>query len=77
MDLTIHNIRKSLGRSQSFARQSRESGDTLDINIMTMMDLNTTATYIQILFLIIYGIAWVLIVKGLKKWYLRTKIFEM
>jgi len=67
IDLTAQAIKRSLIKSQVYAKDSRELGDRLDKKIDEMMSLNTTVTFIQILVLLSFGAFWIIFVGRSKR----------
>ena len=56
-----------MGNSQEIAKKAREEGDKLDVRVGEIMSISTIATVVQILFLLGFGAAWVVIFRNLKK----------
>jgi hypothetical protein len=66
LDLKVQNIRKSLGWSRQLLNESRQLGDSLEASLNELNDFSVNATLLQIGFLVLYGVAWILFMRQQK-----------
>ena len=62
----MQNIRKSLGWSRQLLNESRQLGDSLEASLNELNDFSVNATLLQIGFLVLYGVAWILFMRQQK-----------
>ena len=60
-------IKKSLSWCQIHVQEAQEMGDKVEADLAESERTHTIAAILQIVFLAIYGIIWVFVVRGLKK----------
>ena len=60
-------IKKSLSWCQLHVQEAQDMGDKVEANLGEAERIHKMAALIQIVFLVLYGVVWVFLVRGLKK----------
>jgi len=67
MDATVMTIKKSLSWCQMYIKQAEDAGDLMVKNLMEARDASYQMTYLQIIFIAVYGVVWVVVVRQIGK----------
>lgn len=67
MEALVKEIKQKLSWCEVHVRNTEDLGNTLMKTLVEAIDTNYKATYLQVLFLVIYGIVWVIVVFKFKK----------
>lgn len=77
MEALVKEIKQKLSWCEVHVRNTEDLGNTLMKTLVEAIDTNYKATYLQVLFLVIYGIVWVIVVLKFKKWFIYTLWMEV